>query len=295
MADTASNVHPINKGAQPTTPNTETEPSKAPGKPKLTKILPTDRMTFDKQLHLLRGYAAAYTHFNTPVSGRQVAQVAKLNRNTISTANAFFVDVGLLEKSGGGFIPSGPTIAFNHAHEWNAETAPQKLAPLLQNSWFAKKLMPLVMMGQLSEEAAIRELAAESTAQPENRTQLRILLDFLEKSGILKREGDSYVRGNTTVRKTDADSQEPEQTAPAASTQQAATEPKEMPRDTLPRTTTTTTTFHQMTAGAVQFSINLKVDMAEFAGWEPDRITAFFAGIAQVLAAKAKVEQDIDV
>jgi len=31
--------------------------------------------------------------------------------------------------------------------------------------------------------------------------------------------------------------------------------------------------------------------MAEFAGWDPARITAFFGGIAQVLAAKGQLER----
>ena len=32
--------------------------------------------------------------------------------------------------------------------------------------------------------------------------------------------------------------------------------------------------------------------MAEFAGWQPERISAFFSGVAQVLAAKGNVEKE---
>ena len=32
--------------------------------------------------------------------------------------------------------------------------------------------------------------------------------------------------------------------------------------------------------------------MAEFSNWQPDRISAFFGGIAQVLAAKAAIERN---
>src|SRR4051812_35970064 len=38
--------------------------------------------------------------------------------------------------------------------------------------------------------------------------------------------------------------------------------------------------------GCVQFCISVKVDMAELARWEPDRIAMFFNGIAKVVAAK---------
>jgi hypothetical protein len=50
--------------------------------------------------------------------------------------------------------------------------------------------------------------------------------------------------------------------------------------------------FTQPTEGVVQFHISVKVEMAEFSNWKPDRIAAFFGGIAQVLAAKAAVEKN---
>jgi hypothetical protein len=52
------------------------------------------------------------------------------------------------------------------------------------------------------------------------------------------------------------------------------------------------TAFVQPTEGVVQFHVSVKVDMNEFASWRPDRITAFFGGIAAVLRAKGKVEED---
>ena len=57
------------------------------------------------------------------------------------------------------------------------------------------------------------------------------------------------------------------------------------------RSSAVATMFTQPTEGVVQFHISVKVDMAEFADWSPERITAFFAGIAQVLAAKGKLEK----
>jgi hypothetical protein len=285
MAETAT-IHQINPSTQPSALGDKPKTPKI----KLTKVLPTNRIGLDKQFVLLRAYAAAHASFNEPVSIRQVAGVAKMDRTGISLANGFLLDVGLLAKSGTGFIPTDPTIAFNHAYEWNAETAPQKLAGVLQKTWFAQKLTPLIMMGAISENDAIRELASESSAGPEHKGQLKIILEILEKSGVIKRENDSYVRG-ASFRKngtSDVDSEEPNTPSVSAPEQRE----REYARET-PVRSATTTTFNQMTAGAVQFSINVKVDMAEFAGWDPNRITAFFGGIAQVLAAKAKVEQDI--
>ncbi len=52
------------------------------------------------------------------------------------------------------------------------------------------------------------------------------------------------------------------------------------------------TTFSMPAEGIVQFNISVKVNAQDFAGWSPDRITAFFGGIAQVLAAKGALERD---
>lgn len=38
--------------------------------------------------------------------------------------------------------------------------------------------------------------------------------------------------------------------------------------------------------GGVQFSVNVNVSMDEVARWSPERISAFFGGLAQVLAAQ---------
>ena len=58
------------------------------------------------------------------------------------------------------------------------------------------------------------------------------------------------------------------------------------------KSATVATAFAAPTEGVVQFHVSVKVDMKEFAGWEPDRIASFFSGIAQVLAAKGNVEQN---
>ena len=59
------------------------------------------------------------------------------------------------------------------------------------------------------------------------------------------------------------------------------------------KTATVATAFATPTEGVVQFHVSVKVDMKEFAGWEPERIASFFSGIAQVLAAKGNVEQSM--
>ena len=57
-----------------------------------------------------------------------------------------------------------------------------------------------------------------------------------------------------------------------------------------PRPAAVATAFAQVPEGVLKFSVDVNVDLREFATWQPDRISAFWAGIAQVLAAKAAVE-----
>jgi hypothetical protein len=59
------------------------------------------------------------------------------------------------------------------------------------------------------------------------------------------------------------------------------------------KTTAVVTSFAAPTEGIVQFHVSVRVDMGEFKGWAPERIAAFFGGIAQVLAAKGKVEESV--
>ena len=53
------------------------------------------------------------------------------------------------------------------------------------------------------------------------------------------------------------------------------------------------TNFNSLTNGVIQFQIDVRVDLKEISGWRPDRIAAFFSGIAQVVAAKGQLEKNV--
>jgi hypothetical protein len=52
------------------------------------------------------------------------------------------------------------------------------------------------------------------------------------------------------------------------------------------------TRFVQPNDGSIEFQIQVRVGMQEMSNWSPERIAAFFGGVAQVLAAKGKLEKD---
>src|SRR5271157_4144845 len=79
------------------------------------KVLPTDRIAFPRQLDLLRAYAIASGPTGKAVSLNDVASVMKLTASTISLANPFFTDIGLIARIEGGFVPAAEVISFNRA------------------------------------------------------------------------------------------------------------------------------------------------------------------------------------
>lgn len=257
-----------------------------PNKNKPTEVLPTGRIVFEKQVHLLRAYANAFSHYGRALKTEEVGDVSKTASTTISTANGFFIDVGLIQKNESGFIPSDEVLAFNHAYEWNKETAPSKLIPLFQNTWFAKRLLPKLMMDKLSEEEAITELAAASSASTEYKNQIKLLIDYLGWVGLIRRDGDFIYKGTAVMNEDLASVPSKEMSIQSPPPQNP---PSDSGKDTF---RAAPSPMSSMTAGAIQFSINVKVDMSEMSGWSGEQISSFFSGIAQVLAVKAAIERE---
>jgi len=252
-----------------------------PGKPRRRpdKALPTNRITLKKQFEILRAYGAASGPAGRAVTNKEVAAIVKMAEATVGLGNTFFTDVGWLLRSGDGFVPSADVIAFINAYQWKPDSATYRLAPTLSSSWFATLLLPRLDFGALEETEAVQLLAEAAQAGPEYKSQVELLIDFLEAVGLIVREGTVLRRGSQVGGVSTSGAPGPPNSQPQGESNQT------------PRTSTITTSFSQPTEGIVQFHVSVRVDMSEFAGWRPDRISAFFAGIAQVLAAKGNVEK----
>jgi hypothetical protein len=248
-----------------------------------TKSIPTDRLTVPKQLDLLRAWAAASGADSKAVTNRDVAAIVKMAETTTSLANAFFSAMGFLQKATSGFVPAPEVVNYNRAYNWNPQTAAFKLSPIIKNAWFAQALLPTLGFRDLPEPEAIDLLADASAAEPEYRKQLRLLLEYMDATGVITRDG-GVVRLAKSTSASNSPEQEKESPADATASQQQAPAPQQR--------AAVSTMFSAAPEGVVQFNISIRVDMGELATWKPDRITAFFAGMAQVLAAKASVERD---
>ena len=129
---------------------------------KPTKPLPTDRISFPKQVDLLRAFAVAYTTTGRPVTYNDVASIVSMSASTVALAVPFWADIGLMERNDNAHTPSSIVLAFNRGYEWNSETAPHKLAPILRDAWFGKALLPRLAFRSMEEREAIEVLAARA-------------------------------------------------------------------------------------------------------------------------------------
>jgi hypothetical protein len=260
----------------PERPEKNEKPSNVP---KPDKILPTERITVARQLDILRGYAAASNNGAKPAPVNEVATIMGMALSTVSLANAFLASIGLIIRSdAGSYTPAAEVIAFVKAWEWDKETASYKLGPLLLNAWFGKALFPRLQFNPIEEETAITILAEACSAVPEYKKELRMILDFMVAGGVVKREGNMIKLASATT--------------PELAPTIAKPEPSQQP-DTATREVrdTVRSDFVQSPQDGVRFNISVNVNMADFANWRPDRLAAFFSGIAAVLAAKADVEK----
>jgi hypothetical protein len=270
--------------SQPTEPTNPTAPPARPAKIKPSRVLPTNRISMPKQLELLRAYAAASGPSKKPVTVEEVGTLAGMVGSTVTLANPFLLDAGFLTKheqkgEAWKFIPCEAVFDFKRHHEWQPEKASQKLAPVVRGSWFVEALMPRLSMSAISEEDAITLLADKATAAPEYKPQLKMLLEYLTSIGIIERENGQI----KLVRNADL-------IPPAKQPDVGRVEPAQQPETPAPNPALATG-FVQPRPGAMNFHIDVSVDLSEIGGWSADRITAFFSGVAMVLHAKGQLEQ----
>lgn len=250
-------------------------PATAETKSKLSKKLPTFRVGFAKQMDALRAYAVLSDGGSKPVHYTKVADIIKVHEANVSSMNPFFVENNFIYKAGNGYVPVTDILEYNRAYSWKPENAAQKLNLLVANTWFGTALIQRLQFRAMSEEVAIEALASQCNAGPAAKPQLRILLDLCEASGIIER-----ANGQLTLLSVSA----PEEikTAPEA------TRPAPEPEATMQPRPTSSPANHSPKDGSINLDIGIRVDLAEMRDWSPDRITAFFGGIAQILAAKNK-------
>ncbi|HEY3350742.1 MAG TPA: hypothetical protein VGM13_13280 [Thermoanaerobaculia bacterium] len=178
MAETAATTIP---GTQ------DTSKGKRP-----TKGLPTVRMSLDKQLEILRAYAAASGDDGKAVSKVEAAKLAKVHESTPSLLSNFFVDAGLLSREGKKYRPAPEVFSYQKMWQWKKETAAHKLAPVLSRSWFWAVLKPMLTMGSVERTDAIPVLSEAAGATTKDKAELLLLMEWLQAAGLVSSDESRY-------------------------------------------------------------------------------------------------------
>lgn len=164
-------------------------PQSSQRKQRPTKVLPTERVSFQKQKEALAAYASIYDSTNKPAGNLEVAKLLGINPSTVGLMNGFFLDTGLLEKSGRGFVPSDALKDYQHAIQWQEESPGHRLGPVLAKTWCALELLPHLGVAPRSEREAVQILARAANADRSYRSNLQTLLEYLELGGLIERDG----------------------------------------------------------------------------------------------------------
>lgn len=246
---------------------------------KPAKFLATDRIQFPKrQFDTLRAFVIAASKSEQPASLSEVAPLANLSVNTLSVITTFFVNANLITKSEGNkFAPTSESIEYERSYNWNPETAAHALMPALENTWFAKTILShLKVRGTMTMQEASELLASEAVASPEYKPQIRITIDWLVMTGVLDRDGEVLKMARRGHFKPAPHSAAPppkpeadkhvEHVPPAPRQQQTTDE-----------------------AGRISLNVAISIDVRELSTMTPERITAFFHGLAEVVSAKGSL------
>jgi hypothetical protein len=249
--------------------------------PRPTRALPTNRVATGKQYDILRAFGAVSGPDGNAVTNVEVSKIVELHQSTVGLVTPFLADIGLLTKTNDGLVPVQEVQDYAASYEWNPESAFQRVAPVLKRTWFFERLLPKLRFSALPRDKALTELAMASNAAPSFRGQLETLLEYLAEAGLIADDGGQIrllQSSEASNGGSDMDDQKPTTTTVQVAQDYQRSQP-------------VATMFSSPAAGVVKFNISVNVDMTEFAGWSPERITAFFAGVAQVLAAKGSIEK----
>lgn len=166
-------------------------------RPKPTKPLPTERVSLESQLLVLRASAAASTGAGRQaVSNADVAKVASISAQSVSICNPFWNDVGLLIREGIKQMPHEAVFDYQQAFEWSPEKAGSKLARVLETAWFSKAMLPRLSVRSMTRAEFLEQLADECRAPKEYKQQLELVIEYMRVAGLISVDGTSISRAS---------------------------------------------------------------------------------------------------
>jgi hypothetical protein len=162
-------------------------------KQRAEKSLPTDRMTFDKQVEALRSIAQIGGSGRRSVTAEDISPNVGLKGGTGGLSNKFFRDSGWIAPVGRGAYSATDALMDYHRHlnvdPTDSRGARQYLAASARTSWYWEALEPM-LEGGIRQTTVLHTLSREAGAT-DHTVQLQMLLNWVEWLGLIRRDGET--------------------------------------------------------------------------------------------------------
>lgn len=164
------------------------------------RSLPTDRLSFEKQVEALRAIAQVSGAGRRPVTAEEISSTIGLRGNTGGLSNKFFRDTGWIQPQGRGmYVPTEELTSFHQqlaVDPGAVEAAKEYLLVAARTSWYWQEIADMVQGAGVREAAVIFKLVrAAGASADDHKVQLSLIIEWLIWLGLVHREGEMILAG----------------------------------------------------------------------------------------------------
>ena len=159
------------------------------------RILPLGKLSIDKQILILKSYAAFYEKEHRAASYKDIAPIAQTDETNVSACKGFWESIGLLRAENGKSRPSPEAVNFSSKLTWNQmDEAWRAFRKIIRDVWFVRQLsMSMRVKSEQTEVEIINQLGAASGVTKREKKvddSLRKLFELLVISSVLVKKNE---------------------------------------------------------------------------------------------------------
>lgn len=160
--------------------------------------LPSDNLTVEKQLKVLRSFVAASDRGAKAVNYKDVAGFSGFGKTNVSSCNKFFEESGMIVvQKRGNYVPHKRIIDYADVYDHNEEEAAGFLREIVAKTWFGElALARLSVDKNIPKESLIKSLGSEMGGELSRRAKrgINALVEYLEVSKTVQVDSEGQVR-----------------------------------------------------------------------------------------------------
>jgi len=267
--------------------------SRAPGRPRAKKALPTDRLKLDVQKKALSVIAVVSDYGKRDVGAADIAPRLSLSAATAGLNNSFFFESGLIVKeSKGRYKPTEAANDFARRYTFDQRRAGLCLKEPLSKTWFFHVVrQELAGMGPATREKLIELLAYEAGATKDHTIQLGSLIAWLEYAELIVKEGGHYQIAANAPKDQGEDEDETPDELPDDEPSNEAEDADETP-DRVKAAIQKKPAGREARSEAetvLSFNFDFSLTKEDLAALSPEQIQAVYKAVGEVMAIKASL------